>query len=141
MSTYRDLHSALTGSLVALNASTLGNVPVAYEGRYFDPENVAGDIFISENYLYNEQESLTKTTLDEVTGIYQLSIYQKQGKAIAPVLDLIDNIVDHYQHNARFSSGDHTAVIINSGRNNGRNIDGWYIIDISILFKADKLRV
>lgn len=140
MSTYADLHAALTGSLVQLNTAELGDLPIAYEGQYFDPESISGDIFISENYLYNDQVSLSKDTLDEVTGIYQLSVYQKQGKAIGPVLAIIDSIINNYQHNDGFTSGSHAAVVINSGRNGGRNLDGWYIIDVSILFKADKLR-
>lgn len=140
MSAYRDIHGALTGSLMSLNVTMLGDIPIAFEGQYFDPESFDGDLFISENYLYNNQESLTKKTLDEITGIYQLSVYQKQGKSIAGVLDLVDTIIDNYKHNETFSFGCHDAVIINSGRNNGRNENGWYIIDISILFKADKLR-
>jgi hypothetical protein len=140
MSYYRSIHSALTQSLITLNDSSLGGLPIAFEGQNFDPESIAGDIFIDESYLFNEQESLTKTTLDEITGIYQLSIYQRSGKAIAPVLDIIDKITDHYQHNAKFVSAPANLVIVNSGRNNGRDLSGWYIIDVSVLFKVDKLR-
>lgn len=140
MSTYRDIHHALTTSFVALNAGTLGSVPVAYEGQVFDPTTVLGDVFINESYIFNQQESLSKTTLDEVTGIYQLSVYQKSGLGVADVLDLVDAIINEYQHNATFAYNGQNVVVVNSGRNNGRDVDGWYIVDISINFKSDKPR-
>lgn len=136
MSAYQDIHSALNQSLIDLD---LG-VDIAFEGQNFDPKNIAGTIFISENFSYNQQESLSKNTLDEITGIYQLSVCQRTGLGVAPVLTIVDQIIDNYEHNAKFTSGDQTVVIINSGRGSARMIDSWYIVDISVLFKSDKLR-
>lgn len=140
MSAYRDIHTALTQSLIDLNSTTLGNLPIAYEGQFFDPTEISGNIFIDESYLFDQQESLTKTTLDEITGIYQLSVYQKSGLGMSTILDTVDLIIDNYIHNENFIHNGQKVVIINSGRNGGRNIDGWFVIDISINFKSDKLR-
>lgn len=143
MSAYRDLHHALTDSLMTLNALSLGNLPIAFEGQDFNPEDknqMTGDIFIDESYLYGDQQSLSKDTLDEITGIYQLSVYQRSGKGIADVLDIVDAIINNYVHNAKFTSGEQVAVVINSSRSPARIADGWYIVDISISFKSDKLR-
>lgn len=140
MSAYRNLHRALTGSLKRINNLQLGGLPIAYEGLNFDPESITGDIFIDESYIYGDQESLTKDTLDEITGIYQLSVYQRAGKAVGKVLDIVDILINNYQHNARYASNGQKAVIINSSRAPARISNGWYIIDVSVSFKSDKLR-
>lgn len=137
MSAYRNITLALRNSLLALSLP----YPIAFEGRDFDAESVSGDIFIAEFFLFSDQVSLTKRELDEVTGVYQLSIYQRAGGNIINVTDIVDTLANHYQHNAKFVQSGQTVVIINTSRNQGRTIDGWYVVDVSIGFKSDRLRV
>ena len=119
MSTYQDIHSALTQSLIDLNVASLGTLPIAYEGQ---------------------QESLSKATLDEVRGIYQLTVYQRANLGLSNALATVDAIIDNYVHNNNFTNGVTKIVIVNSGRDVGRTDGGWYSIPLSIIFKTDKLR-
>tara|TARA_R110000796_G_scaffold121137_3_gene235268 strand:- start:219 stop:647 length:429 start_codon:yes stop_codon:yes gene_type:complete len=141
MSTYQDIHSALTQSLIDLNVASLGTLPIAYEGQEFDPEtDVSGDIFIDESFMFSQQESLSKATLDEVRGIYQLTVYQRANLGLSNALATVDAIIDNYVHNNNFTNGVTKIVIVNSGRDVGRTDGGWYSIPLSIIFKTDKLR-
>lgn len=135
MAAYKEITLALRNSLIGLN---LG-YPIAYEGRDFDPESVDG-IFISESFLYDTTESLTKTTLDEIRGIYQLSLYQRANDNILDVIELIDVIANAYVHNTKLVNGSQTVVIINTSRNQARIDGAWRVVDVSINFKSDKLR-
>ena len=137
MGAYELITLALRSSLLSLNLPHL----IAYDGRDFDPETISGDIFIAEFFLFSDQVSLTKKELDEVIGIYQLSIHQRAGGNIIEVARIVDALANHYQHNAKFVQSTQTVVIINTTRNGGRNIDGWYVVDVSVSFKSDRLRV
>ena len=134
MSAYYEIHKALTQSVIDLGLTA----PIAHENVGFNPEtDVTGNQFIDLTLLTNEQDSLTKAELDEVTGIYQVSVYTKSGTSVKEAIETVDTIMDFYKHNVQLTSGTQTVVIINSGRNGGRNDNGWYIIDISISFKSD----
>ena len=133
MSVYYEIHKALTQSVIDLGLSA----PIAHENVDFNPETVSGNQFLDVTLLTNEQDSLTKSELDEVTGIYQISVYTKSGGSVKEALQTVDAITDFYKHNVQLVSGSQTVVIINSGRNGGRNLNGWYIVDISVSFKSD----
>lgn len=140
MTTYKDIQAALTGSLVALNTGQLGNVPISYYARDFDPQSVVGDLFVSEAYLFDQQQILSKQTIDEVRGIYQLSVYLRDGSSISLLNDTLDKIISNYPHNKSFVSNGQKIVIIDSGRNGGSFQQGWFAVDVSINFKSDILR-
>ena len=133
---YYDIHKALTQSIIDLN---LG-LPIAHENVNFNPDNISGNMFIDLTTLFNDQVSLTKKELDEVTGVFQISVYKKSGLSIKSVLQTVDLITGFYKHNVTLTSGSQNVVIVNTGRNAGRNQDGWYVIDISVSFKSDILR-
>jgi hypothetical protein len=137
MAAYQEIHQALTTSIIDLS---LG-IPLAHEGEDFDREPNAIQQYISIHTIYNDQESLDKTLVDEVTGIYQLSLYTKSGSGkLASINSKIDTLAAYYQHNLALIDGSQCVKIINFGRNGGRNEDGWYRVDLSISFKSDIAR-
>ena len=136
MSAYQEIHQALTKSAIDLN---LG-VPLAYENSDYDPQENNDQHFIDLTCLTNEQTSLDKTLFDEVTGIYQLSIYTRSGTGTQSAISLVDSITSFYKHNVKIINGSQCVVIVNSGRSEGRNLNGWYIIDVSVSFKSDIVR-
>lgn len=138
--TYQEIHSALVQSLMDLNASKLGNVQIAHEGQFFDPSKTNVNKFIDESFLFDEQISLSKDTLDEVRGIYQLTVYQRANSGLNDIIETVDAIIDNYKHNNSYTSGQSKVVIVNSGRAGGVTGNGWYSIPVSIFFKVDKLR-
>lgn len=136
MSAYQEIHQALTQSVVDL---ALG-IPIAHENVDFDPENVGGNQFIDLTTLFGEQEVISKDSVDESPGVYQISVYTKSGTSVKTALTTVDTILANYRHGDTFTSGSQTVFILNASRNAGRNENGWYIIDLSINFKSDILR-
>jgi hypothetical protein len=129
------INQALIQQLIDLG---LG-LPIAYENVDFKPPNDSAWLDVTD--LSAGRESLTKAELDEETGIYQISYFQPSGQGIGSALENIDTILAAYQHNTKLTKGSQTVVIINAGRNEGRNEDGWWRVDISVSYKSDVLRV
>ena len=137
MAAYQEIHQALTKSVIDLS---LG-VVLAHEGEDYNPETNNDQQYIAINSLFNEQESLDKTLYDEVTGIYQLSLYTRsKSGALSGVNSKIDAIASYYKHGLKIINGSQCVSVINFGRNGGRNINGWYLVDLSISFKSDIAR-
>lgn len=133
---YYEIHKALTQSVIDL---ALG-LPIAHENSNFDPEVDGGDQFIDLTTLFGEQEVISKDSVDESPGIYQISVYTKSGVSVKTALLTVDLILDNYRHGDTFTNGPQTVFILNASRNVGRNENGWYIIDLSIVFKSDIIR-
>lgn len=133
---YHDIHKALTQSLVDLS---LG-VSIAYENSGFDPSDPVVAQFIDVTLIPASTEVISKDTLDEELGIYQLSIYTKSENDIKTVLVLADSILGFYEHGVELTSGTQKVFINSTSRSAGRNDNGWYIVDISINYIADLLR-
>jgi hypothetical protein len=141
LASYSDITSALTKSVVDLNADSLGGLEIAHEGQNFDPSPYSQ--FLSLFTLFGERISLSKTTLDEVLGVYQVTLkrkIEKNGVNRGSFDSIIDSILANYRHNDEFVYNATRVVIINSTRNNARNVDGWWTCDVSINFKTDDLR-
>lgn len=133
---YFDIHKALTKSVIDL---ALG-LPIAYENSDFDPEKDGGDHFISLNILYDEQNTVTKTGLDDVNGFLQISDYVKSGSSVKTMYSLIDTLNAAYPHARQITSGNQVINIQNISVNKRNNINGWYVTDFSIFFWADLTR-
>ena len=133
---YYEIHKALTQSIIDLS---LG-LPIAYENSDFNPEEDGGNQFIDLTTLFGEQEVISKDSVDESPGVYQISVYTKSGGSVKAALQTVDLILDNYRHGDTFTNGAQTVFVLNSSRNAGRNENGWYIIDLSITFKSDILR-
>lgn len=137
MTTYNDIQTALTTQYVFINTNVIGDLPTHWYLRDFNPESVAGPIFVSEDFLFNEQDALNKTSLDEVTGIYQLSVYLKNGESPSLLDVVVDGILSNFKYATSFVHNSQNVVIMDSGRNQARNQNGWYVVDLSINFKSD----
>lgn len=136
------VHKAFTRSFIDLGLCYEGDlITIVHENSDLDPANDRP--FVTLNLIPNVATSLGKDEFgcDESTGLYQVSIYAPSGDSVGQVLPLVDSILQFYKHNRKISEDDRTVVIINSGRNGGRNENGWWIIDITINFKADIQRV
>lgn len=129
------IHQALTQSVIDL---ALG-LEIAHENRDFDPPK--GEDWLWVTRIPNDRESLTKAEMDEERGIYQVTYFTPSGDGIGTALANIDTILQNYQHNATFTAGAQDVVIVNVGRNAGRNENGWWRTDISVTYKADIQRI
>tara|TARA_R110002051_G_scaffold325374_1_gene427390 strand:+ start:541 stop:951 length:411 start_codon:yes stop_codon:yes gene_type:complete len=136
MSAYQQVYSALTTSIINLYL----DIPLAYENKGYDPDKNNDQQFIALAILYNEQESLDKMLFDEVTGIFQLSLYTRSGGGVKSSMAKVDAIKNYYKHGLKIVNGSQCVSVVNFGRNGGRNDNGWYVIDMSISFKSDIAR-
>jgi len=128
---YYDIHKALTQSIIDLNVG----LPIAHENVDFNSSGASE--FISVNTLMGDQDPITKSDLDTVTGIYQISIYTKSGTSVKTMLNATDSIMSYYIHNLKLTSNSQEIVVISTSSTSGRNDDDWFINDISVTFKSD----
>ena len=128
------IHKALTQSLIDLS---LG-VSIAHQNKDFDAAGLT--TFIDVSLLPASTEVISKDTLDEEIGIYQVSIYTKSNTNISTIYALTDTIESNYKHGLELTSGSQKVFIDRTSRNGGRNNDGWFIIDLSIHYVADLSR-
>ena len=133
MSAYYEIHKSLIQSVIDLN---LG-LPIAHENINFNPESV--DEYISVTVLFDEQNTVTKTDLDDVMGFIQISHYVKSGIGTGSSYDLITTLSAAYPHAKQFAPGSssQTINIQNIAVNRRGNSDGWYITDFTINFWSD----
>jgi len=128
---YLDIHKALTQSVID---AALG-LPIAHENINFDPEAISE--YISINVLYGEQNTVTKTDLDDVNGFLQISHYVKSGGSVGVTYNVADAINAFYPHAKQFTAGVQTINIQNIAVNKRGDSDGWYITDFTINFWTD----
>lgn len=131
---YQLIHQALTQSIIDL---ALG-VPIAHENVDFDPSGV--DSFIDVTLLPAITEVISKDTLDVESGIYQVSAYVRTGVSTAPIYAIADAVQGFYKHGVELVNGAQTVFIDHTERNGGRNLNGWFILDLSINYTADLTR-
>ena len=119
----------------SFNSIGLG-IGIAYENVNFKPAN--DEPFCTLNLLPDIGTSLMKDVdgQDQVDGIFQVSIYVPSGTSDGEILELADFVLSYYNHNRVLTRNGQEVQIQNSGRGGGRNVDGWYIIDISITWFA-----
>lgn len=133
---YLDMHKALTQSVIDL---ALG-FPIAHENKDFNPEANGGDHFISINILYDDQNTVTKTDLDDVNGFLQITDFVKSGSSVGVMYALIDTLNTAYPHARKITSGTQVVNIQNIAVNKRGNVKGWYTTDFTINFWADLTR-
>jgi len=130
---YLNIHKALTQSVIDL---ALG-LPIAQENKDFDPETQGGNEYISINILYDEQNTVTKTDLDDVNGFLQISHFVKSGSSVAVTYGLVDTLNAAYPHARKIISGTQTVNVQNIEVNKQGNVNGWYITDVTVYFWTD----
>lgn len=130
---YLKIHEALTQSVIDLS---LG-LPIANENKDFDPEKDGGESYISINVLYDDQNTVTKTGLDDVDGFLQISNFTKSSNGVVSVYGLIDTINAAYPHARKITAGTQVVNIQNIAVNKRGNVNGWYATDVTVYFWTD----
>tara|TARA_R110002096_G_C14185412_1_gene687322 strand:+ start:110 stop:523 length:414 start_codon:yes stop_codon:yes gene_type:complete len=134
---YLDIHKALTQSVIDL---ALG-LPIAHENTDFSPENDGGDNYVSINILFDDQNTVTKTGLDDVNGFLQITNYVKAGSSVNSTYTLVDTLNTGYPHARKITSSAQTVNVQNIAVNKRGNINGWFVTDFTINFWSDITRV
>ena len=116
-------------------------IPIAWENFPIDPPNDGS--FADVTLIPATPESLGKlvTDADEMRGIFQVSIYTPANESTGGALAIVDTIIQYYRHNRTVEYNGQKVNVMNTGRGVGRNVNGWYVIDISINFRSDLERI
>jgi hypothetical protein len=132
------IHQALTQKVIDL---ALG-IPLSHENDDFDPE-AQNSLFADLTLLTGDTESMGKAPLDsdDNIGIYQISLYEVSGNSVKSILQTADTVMNAFKFGTEMTKGAVTVQVTNASRNGGRNVDGWYVIDISITYSAYVARV
>jgi hypothetical protein len=96
--------------------------------------------FIDITTLPAVTEVLSKDSIDIEFGIYQLSIYTRSGIGVKKAYEMADTLQAFYRHGVTLTVNGQIVFIEVMSRGPGRNNNGWFIIDLSIEYKADLLR-
>ena len=134
---YYNIHKALTQSVIDMS---LG-LPIAYENTDFNTETEGGEQYLTVNILFSEQNTVTKTNLDDVNGFLQISCYTKSGTSVGAMYTLVDTLNANYTHAKQFQANGQVINIQNISVNKRSNGDGWYITDFTINFWANMSRI
>lgn len=123
------IHGALRDNL------TLANLGYPIEEENYEVINTATtELYIAEFFMPVTEESLGKnsTSSDESRGIYQVSVYGKDGGGRRLVRSVADQIQSNFPYNRSYTRDNTTVTSMNTNQSSGRNSDGRYIIDVSI---------
>ena len=130
---YLGIHKALTQSVIDLS---LG-LPIAYENSDFNPEIDGGNSYLAISVLYDDQQTVNKTNLDDVNGFLQITNYTKSGSSVGDMYALVDTLNAAYPHARKITSGNQVVNIQNIAVNKRGNTNGWYATDFTIYFWSD----
>ena len=130
-------HQALVESFINLGLP----IDISHENVDFNPLNT--DPFVAIYVIPASIDSLGKRGdgSDEIAGVFQASFFAPSGESVGELLQLVDTCLQFYKHGSTVIKDTQSVYIENSERNGGRNAEGWYIIDVSVYFKADIGRV
>lgn len=132
---YRDIRRALVQSLVTLNPV---GATVVYDNKFKDTSGLAS--FLSAYLIPADTEVISKDSLDEESGIFQISVYTRSDVSTSTSDILADLIQGYYKHGVSLVSNAQKVFIDRTSRGGGRNSNGWFIVDLSIYYTADLSR-
>jgi hypothetical protein len=121
------------GTWSAANA----NFPIAWENVPYKPaQNTA---YLRLNLLPAETENPSLGDAHKrYVGILQASIYLKEGNGTAAATTTADSLLNYFARGHSFTVGQIVVRVLNSPSiNPALNVEGWYILPVSIRYQAD----
>lgn len=121
------------------DANTL-NIPTAYTNADFD--NTSAEVWCS---IYVIPASTSPATLglggeDEHTGIFQISLFVPLDTGDKLILQALDGIENLYYAGKKTTYSGQEILFTAVERGAGREVDGWYSVDVSINYYARDTR-
>lgn len=112
-------------------------LPTEYENAEFarpDGNQSYASVLFSPNQP--GVSSLGGSGADEIDGYLQVDIYTERNKGTAEARNYSDLLRTHFQAGTRFAYDGQDVLIRSCGRNQGRVIDGYFMISITIFWRA-----
>jgi hypothetical protein len=128
--------AAVETALETLAETALGDVPTEWENAKVDKDNAAK--WAKVVFVSNQPTAATMGTggRDHVDGFLQIDLNYRQGKGKAQAKNDFEAIRGY------FKAGDHpvnsgqVVTVRNCGRSQGRIVDNWYRVSITVTWYA-----
>ena len=108
----------------------------AYENIEFDPANNS----LWAEVLFQPQESLNLMKdfdgIEDGEGDLQISLYAIADSGTAAIQAKCDEILSHFKATTTIQQGTTEVRIISTARNTGRRLEKWFVIDLTISYRA-----
>ncbi len=119
-------------ALMSAISQHLDGIPTAYENNKFVTPN--GSKWAAVYFMPNQPsvETLGDNGLDFVDGIVQVDLNYAPGNGSAEAREDFEMMRYGFRAGNRLSYDGQAAIIVNCGRSQGRIVDGWYRVSITI---------
>lgn len=139
--TARKIEKCLISAWKSFSESSAGgNIQTAYENDVFTP--VIGTPYAQVFFLPDQPKGATLSGIgeDEHEGIFQVNLNYPKGKGSGAAANMADAIRENFEAGAKFVYASQEVTIRSCGRAGGRNVNGWYVLPVSINFYARTTR-
>lgn len=133
--------SDIDKALIAAYTAGAFSLPTEYE-NYNDPDNPLPP---TDNTawarLWHVPARTTAATLgsagkDEHTGFLQIDLNYPRGTGDGAAKAKAEAILAYFKIGASFTHNSQAVLVSSNGRSQGRNVDGWYRISLTIYYRA-----
>ena len=109
---------------------------IAWENVAFTPPSATA--WAKFTYVPSEPSAATLGTNghDEVTGFVQIDLNFPDGLGDKPASDKYEAIRSLFKIGSRFTYGGYTVSVQSCGRSQGRNVDGYYRVAVTVFFNS-----
>lgn len=112
------------------------SLPTAYENRDFEPGNNS----LWCEVLVQPQESLNlmkdSDGIEDGEGDFQISLYALADSGTSTILSKADEILAHFKATTTITQGTTEVRVISTAQNTGRRLEKWFVIDLTISYRA-----
>ena len=130
------IHSALMQSVVDGDF----DLPMSFENHTYTPTDSVP--WMRVDIIPNQPSVVTLGDVgqDEHDGFMQLTLNYPQNEGVGNALAKADEIRDIYTAGYKPVYDDQEVTVFSCGRSQGRQIDGWFTLIITIYWKARTFR-
>ena len=130
-------HSQIKEALRVRLAALPGCPPVSWEGIAFKSPDSGP--FLKSDYLPAGMRQATAgaTGLNELTGIFQVTVFMPDGSGDGALYRLVDDVLNHFKRGTVLtSSGGVSVTVTRSNPSPMIDVDGYLTVPVSVSFRS-----
>lgn len=128
MTVFADISAALDGHLNAMS------LPTAWENNEYTP--TIGELYLRPTLLPASTEPSSYESSDEHSGVYQIDVIAPMGGGKGQALTQADLIADQFKSRQTITYNGVNVYLQSTSRLRSARDDGWYIVPISVTYRA-----
>lgn len=129
-------HTKISAALSSHLQTLPSSPPVAWENAGYTP--VEGTSYIAEHYLPANQASVGVANSDSIDypGVYQIDVRVPANKYKAQGNTLADALLSHFKRGTVMTYDGQSVVVESVSRNQGMRDGAWWMIAVSVNWRA-----